>query len=141
MVQLESSDRTHYGDTDMTTTTTLTVVDYTQNNGGLPVIIDGRACSINSVGGYAKHYGEDPVEAVADTLRKMKEFPYHGHKLVWINVSPTVLCGDNGFYEARDAARAAMPKLSTGDVVEFEGNTYEIVPAANHNFHLKAVAA
>jgi hypothetical protein len=34
-----------------------------------------------------------------------------------------------------------MPKLSTGDVVEFEGNTYEIVPAANRNFHLKAVAA
>jgi hypothetical protein len=125
----------------MTTTTTLTVVDYTQNNGGLPVIIDGRECSINSVGGYAKHYGEDPVEAVADTLRKMKEFPYHGHKLVWINVSATMITSSKGHYDRQEAKRAAMPKLSTGDVVEFEGNTYEIVPAANRNFHLKAVAA
>jgi hypothetical protein len=125
----------------MTTITTLTVADYNENYGGVSVIIDGRECSIASVKGYALYCKEDPVEAVADTLRKIKEQPYNGHKLVWINVSATMLTNSKAHYDRQEAKRAAMPVLNTGDVIEFEGNTYEIVPAANSNFNLKAVAA
>ncbi|MFO0467624.1 MAG: hypothetical protein ACK5ZS_01555 [bacterium] len=34
----------------MTTISALAVTDYSQNYGGVPVMIDGRECLINSVG-------------------------------------------------------------------------------------------
>lgn len=123
------------------TTTTLTVADYSKNYGGLDIMIDGRECSICSVVGYALYNKEDPVEAVLDTLCKMKEFPGNGYEMVWINLKGTMITSSKAYYEKLNAARAAMPKLSTGDLIEFEGKVYEIIPANNRNFGLKPVAA
>lgn len=123
----------------MTNTIKLTVKNYADNYGGIDLIIDGRQCSIGSVVGYALHNGEDPVAAVLRTQEKMQKRPYDGHKMVWINLSSVTMCADKGFYEAEAAKRAEMPNLNTGDVIEFEGNKYEIVPANNRNFGLKKI--
>lgn len=117
----------------------IVVRDYFQNYGGAPIIIDGRKASIGGVVGYALYNKEDPVEAVLDTARKMKEQPYNGHRMVWVRVISTVITSSKSYYEREEAARAAMPKLSTGDHIRFEGKVYQITPAHNNNFDLKPV--
>lgn len=119
----------------------LVVQDYSKNYGGINVLIDGRECSFSSVVGYALYNNEDPVEAVVDCMARMVSQPYNGHKLVWVSVSSVCICSDPGFYDRKQAARDAMPKLSVGDVVKFEGNLYEIIPANNKNYALKKINA
>lgn len=108
----------------------LEVRDYSKNYGGVDVMIDGQECSVCSVAGYALYCKADPVAAVQLAERR-------GHDLVWINRAASVICGDAGFYERQAARRAAMPKLGVGDMVEFEGNQYQIVKAPNDNYALK----
>jgi hypothetical protein len=123
------------------TLTKLIVADYRENYGGVPVLIEGNECSLGSVVGYALYNREVPVQAVLDTLERMKTQPYNGHKLVWINRHGTCISGDPGHYERQEALRAAMPRLSVGDTVEFEGKRYEIKNAPNRNYDLVPVAA
>lgn len=118
------------------TTTLIATNDYSQNHGGVPVMIDGHECSFGSVVGYALYNKEDPVEAVITTIEKMKTQPYNGHKLVWINKCGTCICGDKGYYERQEARRAQMPQLTVGDRVTFEGKDYEIAPDHNNNYKL-----
>jgi hypothetical protein len=115
------------------------VQDYSQEYGGVPVIIDGREASFNSVVGYALYNNEDPVEAVLDCKARMVSQPYNGHKLVWINLSSVCISGDPGYYAAQEARRALMPKLSVGDLVRFESNVYQIVAEPNKNYGLRKV--
>ncbi len=115
--------------------------DYSQDYGGVNVLIDGREASFGSVVGYALYNGKDPVEAVLNCKERMVTQPHNGHKLVWISLSGTAICGDPGYYERQEQRRARMPVLKTGDLVKYEGNVYEIVPEHNKNFGLRKVAA
>lgn len=124
-----------------TTLTKLAVTNHLENYGGVSVLINGDECHLGSVVGYALYNREDPVQAVLDTLERMKTQPYNGHKLVWINRRGTCISGDPGHYERQEARRAAMPRLSVGDIVEFEGKRYEIENAPNRNYNLAPIPA
>lgn len=79
-----------------------------------------------SVAGYAAQYNEDATEAVERAERL-------GHKKFWINLQAAVLT-------AETRAQQVVLTFRVGDVVEFEGQRLEIVPAMNGNYHLTPVA-
>jgi hypothetical protein len=62
-----------------------------------------------------------------------------GHDLYWINLESSVICADPGYYEREEAKWADAPRISVGDVVEFEGKLFEIKPTFNGNFKPVAI--
>ena len=113
-------------------TTLIQTNDYSQSYGGVNAIINGNRCSFGSVKGYALYNKQDVEAAIARAMR------LH-HNLVWISLSATVLSSSRSYYEMEQAKWANAPRLSVGDVVEFEGGTYTIAPDYNDNFKLVAV--
>lgn len=104
-----------------------------KNYGGARIVINGRKCSFNSVRSYTLYnnavYGsnDDPeVEIQTETARN--------NPLFWINLESTVICGDPGHYERQAALWADVPRVSVGDIVEFDGVQFEIKTAPNNNF-------
>lgn len=109
-----------------------------KNHGGARLIVNGRKCSMSSVRAYAEYnnlvYGDDrdADAAVAKAIAR-------GHDLYWINLESSVICADPGYYEREEAKWADAPRISVGDVVEFEGKLFEIKPAFNGNFSPVAI--
>jgi hypothetical protein len=123
-----------------TTPATRLTADILGNHGGARLIINGRKCAFSSVRSYTLYnnavYGEDrdPAEREAQAAAR-------GHELYWINLESTTICGDRGYYEREAAKWADAPRLSTGDVVEFEGKRFWLKPTFNGNFSPVAIVA
>lgn len=89
-----------------------------------------------SVAGYAAKNHENTERAIARERER-------NHPLVWVSALPAVIdcSGQTG---EQKAMRGAMPgarlhQLSLGAVVWFEGQTYQLRPAPNHNVALVPV--
>ena len=106
--------------------------DYTKDYGGVYAMINGVKASFGSVKGYCLYNKDDVQEGIDRAVRL-------GHDLVWVSLCSTVITSSKGYYEREVAKWANVPKLSVGDVVEFEGNTYKIATAPNGNFKLVSV--
>ena len=116
----------------MTQITKIETLDHSLDYGGVDVIInDARKthfgtgdergevhASFNSCRSYALYNKEDPEESMQRATRL-------GHEQVWI----TLECGV--------ISNSPAPILNLGDLVEYEGNVYTIVPEPNNNFGLK----
>lgn len=104
-------------------------------HGGALMIVNGRKCSFSSVRSYTAYcnltsgpqYQEDVEQAVQRAIDR-------NHDLYWINLESLVISGDAGYYDRQAAKWANAPRLSTGDVVEFEDKQFVIKPTHNNNF-------
>lgn len=126
----------------MTQITKIETLDHSLDYGGVDVIINDTRkrysglvrgevkASFGSCTGYALYCKEDPEESIQRATK-------FGHKQVWINLKAGVLTNSPEYYEREAAHWAKAPILNLGDLVEYEGNVYEIVPEPNDNFGLK----
>lgn len=112
------------------TVTQLTVND--DNHGGARLIIDGRKAHVASINSYGVYCG-DTQEQIDEAYEKAYRFH---HSRTWINLNSTVICADPGHYEREAAKWADAPRVSVGDIVEFEGQKYRIANAPNKNYSL-----
>lgn len=117
------------------------IPDVLGNHGGARAIIDGRKVSVSSVRRYAEYciavYGRNE-ESVEEAIARAKA---RGDKMVWVNLEAGVICGDPGFYDREAAKWAGAPRLSSGDLIDFDGEVFRIEPDFNRNFKLVAVEA
>jgi hypothetical protein len=117
------------------------IPDVLGNHGGARILINGRKCSVSSVRRYAEYnvavYG-DSEERIEKSIARAKA---NGHDMVWVSLEASVICGDPGYYEREAAKWADAPRISSGELIEFDGDVFRVEPDFNRNFKLIAVAA
>jgi len=107
---------------------------------GTKALINGHRAYFGTVIGYTleKNAETSLVQFHGCPIARHEEAVRRGHETEWINLSPTVICGDKGYYE-RDAAEwSAALVLKVGDDVMIDGKLRKIHSAPNNNFELRA---
>jgi hypothetical protein len=96
--------------------------------------VNGIRVYVGSVKGYSASYHGD---VDADVKRALA----NGHKLYWLGLQCSVICGDKGYYAADRAKWAGAVPLALGDIIRVDDSgPLTIGPAPNGNFSLTKVA-
>jgi len=100
---------------------------------GTEAMIEGRTTTFGSVKGfYADGSCGCPEEGMARAIK-------NGEELFWINLNGCTITDSVAYNRMQALRRDLMVRLSIGDVVEFDGKLFEIVPQPNDNFGLTEI--
>jgi len=100
---------------------------------GTEAMINGRTTTFGSVKGFYEDGScGSPEEGMARAIE-------NGEELFWINLNGCTITDSVEYNQMQADRRDRMVRLSVGDIVEFDGKKFEIVPQANYNFGLTEV--
>jgi hypothetical protein len=88
-----------------------------------------RFYTLGTIEGYAVENGEDPMVAIEECERNMRENPYQGHKRYWANQNATVISDGS-------VAKRTIPGLDYGDIIRLQGKNFLLKSAPNNNIDL-----